>query len=125
MRAHRHLASHPTTPRLAREFVTTTLEGWGCDGVGDVVRLLTSEVVTNAMRHAGSDIDVVMSATAESVRVEVHDHSPEVPRLVAAAPDAETGRGLTLVQALTTGWGVEREIDDGKAVWFEVSQQAR
>ncbi len=85
----------------------------------DVLTLLTSEVVTNAILHGGSDIDLVLERQDSAIRVEVADTSPQVP--VARQLDTSSigGRGIPLLDSLAGGWGVI-EHDTGKIVWFEV-----
>jgi anti-sigma regulatory factor (Ser/Thr protein kinase) len=90
----------------------------------DVAQLLVSELVTNAVRHAGGD-GVLVRATlqADLLRVEVHDSSPSVPGPVSPAPEsAEGGRGLLLVDALADRWGVE-QVTAGKRTWFELGPE--
>lgn len=90
------------------------------DGSVDVVLLCTDELVTNAILHVASDIDVVVRREDGVLRVEVHDRSTRPPLRQVRPLDAEAGRGLELVEALTERWGVDAE-DGGKAVWFELS----
>ena len=87
--------------------------------MADAVVLLTSELVTNAILHARTDIGLVVRREAATIRVEVDDHSPQLPVPRNAAADALTGRGLTLVDVMSGAWGVE-ERASGKTVWFEV-----
>jgi anti-sigma regulatory factor (Ser/Thr protein kinase) len=87
--------------------------------VADVVVLLTSELVTNAILHARTDIELVVRCESATIRIEVDDHSPRLPVPRHAAADASSGRGLTLVNLMSGAWGVE-ERPSGKAVWFEV-----
>lgn len=82
--------------------------------------LCTDELVTNAILHVASEIDVVVRRLGEVLRVEVHDRSTRPPLRRVHPVDADTGRGLELVEALTERWGVEAE-EGGKAVWFELS----
>jgi anti-sigma regulatory factor (Ser/Thr protein kinase) len=115
------LSSDPTGVRAARRFVASTLQGWGLDGVAEVVVLLTSELVSNAVTHAGgSSVGLVMVLDDHDVRVEVHDANPEWPRRRQGNGDREQGRGLILVAALAASWGVEA-TGSGKSVWFQVS----
>ena len=85
-----------------------------------MVELLVSELVTNAVLHAGTDVELVVRRLRKGVRVEVLDRStrPPVPR--AYDDEAMTGRGLALVRELSRVWGVD-ERKDGKVVWFEVA----
>ena len=104
----------------ARRFVDEVLSRWRCEAVLDDVKLLVSELVTNAVVHAGSEVAVAVRLLPDAVRIEVVDRSsattlrPSVP-----AESAESGRGLLLVETMASAWGVE-PMDGGKAVWFEV-----
>jgi anti-sigma regulatory factor (Ser/Thr protein kinase) len=119
----------PTSARTARRFVAATLHGWGLDALIEVVALLAGELVTNAIAHTPATtvgVGLVVRSGADAVRVEVHDTSPQLPELGRlAGRDTESGRGLGLVAALATRWGVDANVDgdgqvDGKTVWFEV-----
>ena len=91
------------------------------DEVRSTLQVLTSEVVTNAIAHGGGEIVLRTSRVAGEAHVEVLDGSAQEPRLGSAEPDAEGGRGLMLVEALASAWGVRRPADrGGKAVWFTV-----
>lgn len=85
----------------------------------DVATLLVSEVVTNSVLHAGTEIRLRCQLTQTGVRIEVFDRSPLLPSGRHYDPQATTGRGLKLVSALASSWGVRSE-DDGKALWFEL-----
>lgn len=86
----------------------------------DTVALLVSEVATNALVHGEGSVRIRVSRTTSGLRVEVHDGSPALPSRRQATPMDEGGRGIALVEALSSGWGAER-TDDGKTVWFEVA----
>lgn len=109
----------------ARAFVRDTLQGWGYTDIVDDAVVLTSELVTNAVVHAGTAADVLCLRTDEGVRVEVSDHYPEreVPLQSTAldfgSPDREGGRGLLLCAALASRWGVEYSPTH-KHVWFQL-----
>lgn len=107
----------PASAGLARRFVARTLAGWGRDDVSDDVTLLVSELVTNAVLHARSDLLLVVVSERGRLRVEVQDASPAAPVPRAAAADAMTGRGMALVENLSAEWGVRR-TSGGKGVWF-------
>jgi anti-sigma regulatory factor (Ser/Thr protein kinase) len=98
-------------------------------GLGDLrssAELLTSEVVTNAVVHAGTDMVVTVSVRPRGLRVEVADGSPDAV-LLSSSPGSEPepggGRGLLLVQMMASGWGVE-PVETGKIVWFELTDEA-
>ena len=103
-----------TSPRLARRFVVAQLAGVDC---ADDIALLTSELVTNAVVHAGTAADVTVVRSPSAVRVEVADHAESEPR--KRAPDERGGRGLHMVEAVADRWGVEAR-GAGKVVWFEI-----
>lgn len=104
----------------ARRFVDEVLNRWRCEAVLDDVKLLVSELVTNAVVHAGSEVQVAVRLLGDAVRIEVVDRSPGTSlRPSQPTEDAESGRGLLLVETMASSWGVE-PLEHGKAVWFEV-----
>ncbi|MFI1864424.1 SpoIIE family protein phosphatase [Streptomyces jumonjinensis] len=114
----------------ARAFVRDTLHGWGYADVVDDAVVLTSELVTNAIIHAGTSADVLCLRTEDSVRIEVGDRYPEreVPLQATghsfAGLDSENGRGLLLCSALASRWGVEY-TPTHKQVWFQLDLPQR
>ncbi|MET9427953.1 MULTISPECIES: SpoIIE family protein phosphatase [unclassified Streptomyces] len=114
----------------ARAFVRDTLQGWGYTDVVDDATVLTSELVTNAIIHAGTAADVLCLRTEQGVRVEVADRYPEreVPLQGTGrfdmSPDRESGRGLLLCAALASRWGVEYS-PTRKQVWFQLDLPER
>ena len=117
--ARTHLTSGPSAPAQARRFVRDVLKLWNHARSADVVTLLTSELVTNAILHAGSEVDLALCADQGSIRVEVADGSPRIPEPPGYHADAQTGRGLAVVAAQADEWGTRR-TSTGKVVWFEV-----
>lgn len=114
------LDASPDSARAARRFVRDTLVAWGCESRVDTVTLLTNELVTNAVLHARSRVELSLHRHGGALRVEVADGSPAAPvRRDYGADQATTGRGLALVEALAAVWGVESS-DRGKSIWFEV-----
>lgn len=118
--ARTRFSSHPTSASAARRFVRDVLNGWRTTNGEEPVLLCTDELVTNAIVHVASEIEVVVRRLGGGVRVEVHDRSSRPPLRKVVEPDAESGRGLALVEALSDRWGVMAE-PLGKAVWFEVA----
>ncbi|MGH2685138.1 MAG: ATP-binding protein [Actinomycetota bacterium] len=122
-RAHEARTSLPAdlaSAGAARRFVGSTLREWECDTLADSALLLVSELVTNAVLHARSALDVVLRLAADRLRVEVHDESPTQPTRKHYSIHAGTGRGLMLVEQLAQEWGVDQLGDNGKRVWFEL-----
>ncbi|MCU1691286.1 MAG: rsbU 8 [Frankiales bacterium] len=111
----------PSVPRsvaaVRRYAVSACAEA--SEEVRDTVALLVSEVATNALVHGTGDVEVGVSVRAGVLRVEVCDDGAALPQRRTAGPDAEGGRGLALVEALASAWGVEPR-GSGKVVWFEV-----
>ena len=114
------LAVSSGSPALARAFVTGLLELWGYDAdiIRDV-RLMISELATNAVLHVGEPFVVELDEVDQGVRGAVWDPSPTLP--VLRDPDAAGGRGLRIVRTLATEWGALAMDDGGKSVWFVAS----
>ncbi|MGI5378664.1 SpoIIE family protein phosphatase [Streptomyces sp. CA-251387] len=114
----------------ARSFVRDTLQGWGFADIVDDAVVLTSELVTNAVVHAGTSADVLCLRSEDGVRIEVADRYPEreIPLqgspVNMGSPDREGGRGLQLCAALATRWGVEY-TPTHKQVWFQLDLPER
>lgn len=83
--------------------------------------LLTSELVTNVIRHTQSDCELVVSLEGETLRIEAWDEGPGWPVLRYPPPEGESGRGLVLVEMLARGWGTDAIPGGGKRVWFELA----
>ncbi len=112
------LAPLPTSVRTARRFVRATLAETTADGDRvDSAELLVSELVTNALVHAGSQIGLAVDVFVDAVRIQVADDSPDHP--VRRQPDesATTGRGWQLVELLADDFGVA-DSRTGKVSWF-------
>lgn len=123
-----HLPPRTTAPRLARATVSSAI-GSVRPEVAEEIELLTSEVVTNAIRHARVDplAEVILRVDAldDHVRVEVLNPGPSFDPPVPSIPGVSgTGLGLFLVDALADAWGVDREGPRTK-VWFEISKNGR
>jgi anti-sigma regulatory factor (Ser/Thr protein kinase) len=113
------LSPHSSSARAAREFVRLTLESWDWMDQVETAVLLTSELVTNSIIHAGSDIAVTVRAEG-CLNVLVCDESNDEPIWEQGRDPSNDGRGLRLVDALATSWGVSPR-ERGKAVWFELA----
>ena len=115
----RRLPPEAASAGRARRFVREVLGEWQLLGIEEVATLLVSEVVTNAVLHAGTDLTVELLRSEGNVRVEVADRSTQAATRRHYDGAATTGRGLALVQALSDEWGVDAR-PDGKTVWFDV-----
>lgn len=96
------------------------LASWKFDSAIEPAQLLTSELVTNAVLHAGTDVQVVLEAYQDTVHIEVIDLTERQP-VARFTPydDLQTGRGLTLLDSMATKWGVD-PLERGKSVWFDL-----
>ncbi|HEX2064787.1 MAG TPA: ATP-binding protein [Acidimicrobiales bacterium] len=115
------LHANPASAREAREFVGQALREVRAGEQDDVVVLLANELVTNAILHARGDIVLAVELAPDKVRIQVTDQSSQLPVQRGGVEEATSGRGLELVDALATAWGVEPMSGDGKQVWCEVA----
>ena len=103
--------------RAARDLVSRACLDWGCSSTVGTATLVVSELVTNAMLHAGTDLAVTVARCGPRLRLAVRDANgrPPEPR----RPDASqvTGRGMLLVAAVSEAWGVLPTSEGGKVVW--------
>ena len=102
----------------ARRFARRTLAGWGLGALTDQTELLTSELITNALVHAGAPTQLRLFRD-RALTVEVADVDSHAPRMRRALEDDEGGRGMHLVNELAHRWG-SRSTRHGKVVWFEL-----
>ncbi|WP_143655892.1 SpoIIE family protein phosphatase [Streptomyces sp. XY006] len=111
------LPPDPRSAPRARHFTTHALHDWQVPRqLTETAALVVTELVTNALRHGDGELSLALHLTATALTVELADRSatPPVPR--RAAPTDENGRGLQLVDALSTSWGT-RTHSQGKSVW--------
>jgi len=120
------LAADPASARQARTAVRSALAAWGMDDPSGDAELLASELVANAAEHGdGKPISLALRRHTEpdgqpGVTCEVTDTSPAMPRRMDPGPDAERGRGLTIVAALARSSGV-RASQACKTTWFTLA----
>lgn len=114
-------AAGADAPLAARRFVSSVLARRPYEGrvqTGDI-RLLVSELATNAVIHARSPFSVSVRCVGSAVRISVRDSSPMRPVLRDGGVTSLSGRGLHLVDALADAWGVDADVD-GKTIWAEL-----
>jgi anti-sigma regulatory factor (Ser/Thr protein kinase) len=119
-RVEKQLAATESSPTEARGFLRAALQTWELDGFGEVTEVLTSELVSNVVRHVGAPMTVRALRQPSTIRVEVDDSSGEPPVVQHPEPLDEHGRGLLLVDSLASEWGVTQHGEEGKTVWFEI-----
>ncbi|MFJ9589453.1 ATP-binding protein [Streptomyces acidicola] len=115
------LPSVPESSGVARRLVSNTLRAWDLNDLVEVGTLIVSELVTNSVDHTPCRLlrVVVSRPSSRIVRVGVADQSRLLPEMVTPADDAEQGRGLALIDALSWRWGSDPH-DWGKLVWAEL-----
>lgn len=116
------LAPAPTAPAAARRFVRDLCHYWQLalpddEDVADRAVLAANELVTNAVVHARTNVRLRVELRGDRLHIAVHDGSPRLLRVVGSDPEAETGRGLLLVERTSRTWGVRRDPAGGKVVW--------
>ena len=115
----------PMSAGAARRFLRDRLNDWGYPlALAEVPCLLVSELVTNAIVHTGTSVELALRLAGRRLRTSVADESSRLPLLRACELDDDRGRGLRLVEELAEEWGVETTAA-GKAVWFEVDLAVR
>lgn len=107
--------------RRARALVTEELLRWGEGDLVETATLCVSEIVTNALLHAGTAVQLDIELHPSTVRVEVRDGGAAPPERVEADVESVHGRGVAIVELLSDAWGVEPS-DTGKCVWFELGR---
>ncbi|WP_433342701.1 ATP-binding protein [Micromonospora sp. CA-111912] len=120
------LATLPVLPNAGsasaegRRFVAEHLHRWRVpDLVADTAVLLTSEIITNAVRYGPPPLCLRLGLRADQVRVEVTDSNPVLPVLARPDLNALGGRGMWLIDTLAAAWGCHPD-PEGKIVWCEV-----
>ena len=116
-----HLPEALPSVTRARHFVRDVLLGWDLEALVDDAQLGTSELVANAVRHAGTDLVLTIRVDGV-VTISIHDGEPTLRRPVIADAGflAENGRGLHIVAAIAQDWGITTATN-GKVVWFNLA----
>jgi anti-sigma regulatory factor (Ser/Thr protein kinase) len=117
----------------ARAHTRAVLAEWGLAELSETAELLVSEIATNALRASRalrqplpSPVHLWLRAGRPGLVVTVWDADPQPPIRRQADPDAVSGRGLTIVQALSSRWGWYEHRDmGGKCVWCEIQTQSQ
>ncbi|MBT3151007.1 ATP-binding protein [Streptomyces sp. CHD11] len=115
--------AEPKEVSVLRDLVRTRLSDWGLRELSDSAQLCVSEIVSNVITHVGrgTPASLTVSLRGTCLRIELRDPDTRaLPMLVEASDDAEGGRGMALVDALTERWGVELH-GDSKVTWCELA----
>lgn len=121
--ADEELPADAASPGRARSLMRRVVGALGHDDLIDAAQLAVSEIVTNALVHAGTPMRLRILRADKGFRVELLDGSSRMPHQRGFGAAAPTGRGLHLVEQLVTRWGAHR-LEDGKVVWFEIRDDA-
>ncbi|WP_173158646.1 ATP-binding protein [Phytohabitans suffuscus] len=109
----------------ARTLVSGACERWQLPVVVEPARLVTTELVTNAVRHAGTPIDLTVTRGRRYLHLAVRDYHQRRSRLTASEGRTERGgRGFLLVEAVSSSWGCTL-LPDGKVTWASLHLTAR
>ena len=112
---------------VGRHWVVRTVAERGVVGMANqVVELLSSELLANAVLHGPQDGEITVAVTfgPGTVRVAVGDRGRRTPVVLHGEPAAPAGRGMAIVEAMSNRWGVLETDDGGKTVWFELDLDA-
>jgi two-component sensor histidine kinase len=105
---------------MARRAVRSSLTEWGLERLDDTVSLLVTELVSNGIRHARTQLELALSFDGSCLRIAVSDQDPRLPVARVRQELTVGGWGLALVDSLSTQWGAESDDSRGKTVWFEI-----
>lgn len=119
-----HLTSGKSAPRSARDFLAEACSAWHTEWLSATAELVLSELVSNAVLHAGTDLDVELRLGDGWFTLSVSDGSPVLPRLRPREPGAVGGHGLDFVSRLADRWGVAPGRT-GKTVWCALRADKR
>ena len=113
--------NRPDSTPAARAFLMRLLRGWGLEeGIINDASLLTTELVSNAVRHGDGAVKLRVEVDNGVVEVRVHDDGVKPPSVNHADPSSLGGRGLWIVEAVADQWGSDND-NPGKSVWFRLS----
>ncbi|MFD0481677.1 ATP-binding protein [Kineococcus sp. GCM10028916] len=122
------LPPNPRSVGIARWLITEWCAPWVAadeiqEDTVEAALLLASEVVTNAVIHGDGMVLVALDrVNGASLRVEVSDNGGGMPLIGSQRADAESGRGMAMVEMLSSRWGTDLAVGPlGKTVWFELS----
>jgi DNA-binding NarL/FixJ family response regulator len=111
-----------TSVAAARRFVEERMKEWRVEQLLDDALMVSSELVTNAVTHARSSCRIRLSLNVARLRIDVLDAGAGTPEPQPPSETEEHGRGLYMVDAVTTAWGLEDVPGKGKLVWAELAR---
>lgn len=112
---------NPDSISEARSATAEALAAWGMQSLASDGLVVVSELATNALVHAGTSFELRLSRHPRSVRIAVLDHGPGTPEPLAPSTVRPHGRGLQIVDAMSSAWGVSGLKAGTKLVWAELA----
>src|SRR4029453_18750083 len=106
-----------TAAAAGRQFVAEGCGHWGLQVLAEPAGLLASELVTNAVVHANTALELRVELRGSRLQVAVQDHNPDLLGLLAAKGGTDRGLGLQIVDEVAKAWGVRQDGAGGKTVW--------
>ena len=119
------LGALPTAASCGRLHAKNVVWEWGLGHLSDTIELLVSELLTNAVKASSSPdgagvVVLRLLANRERLLIEVWDHNPDDPQPRQADAESESGRGFSVIEALSSRWGFRRLSYSVKVVWCEL-----
>lgn len=114
------LPASPVAAPVARQLLGRACRSWSVQELLEPAELVTTELVANAVQHAGSRVMLTVSLRQGDLQISVGDDSRALPHQRVSMPSDEHGRGLLMVDALSKDWGMTC-VGDGKVVWAKVA----
>lgn len=106
----------PQAGARSRELVRERCAAWGVESVSEDAQMVVTELVSNAVEHAGTPLDVIVTLSDDSLHLAVHDGDPTPPQPQPVSLGRSRGRGLRLIESVAASWGSVL-ADTGKVVW--------
>jgi anti-sigma regulatory factor (Ser/Thr protein kinase) len=119
MKVTRSFEHAPASVTAARRFATSTLRDIQAETL-ESVELMVSELASNCIRHTATGFELTITRSAREIRIEATDVGGGEPRKRSPQPTDPSGRGLQIVDMLSTDWGCQPRPGGGKTVWFTV-----
>jgi LuxR family maltose regulon positive regulatory protein len=115
----------PTAAATGRAFVHEVCGRWGIQGLADPAALLASELVTLAVAHAGTDMELWVELVGARLQVAVTDQDPDLLKFLAAKEETDRRLSLLVVDQAATAWGVRQDQAGGKTAWCTLEMPAQ
>jgi anti-sigma regulatory factor (Ser/Thr protein kinase) len=120
MPATRWFPRDPVAVPAARHWLVDQMLASGCDRRAQDAALCISELAANALAHTEGVFGVSVGHQDGTTHISVTDESTTVPQVLEPGDTTPSGRGLLIVQSVSSRWGYDRNGDEGKTVWFDL-----